>query len=146
MANFMPILSDHRFVAPTVGVQDNVVENYFTGDDLENVYIKVHNSANGLNAVIFENGSSNYRQLDRYFIKVKGINILNEDAIEPIDISSRYVKSATVNADGNGSTVSYVGDTKNDPTLIAPNDTAYYAVHGAIMNEALLLLNLPMIS
>lgn len=142
MANFMPILSDHRFVAPTVGVQDNVVENYFTGDDLENVYIKVHNSANGLNAVIFENGSSNYRQLDRYFIEVKDINILNEDAIEPIDISSRYVKSATVNADGNGSTVSYVGDTKNDPTLIAPNDTAYYAVYGAIMNEGVVTAEL----
>lgn len=141
MANFMPILSDHRFVAPTVGVDKNVIEGYYTGDDLENAYIKVHNSANGLNAVIFENGSSNYRQLDRYFIEVKDVAILNE-ADASVDVSTRYIKTSTINSDGKGSTVTYAGDPSNDPTLIAPNDNAYYAITGAINNEGVVTAQL----
>lgn len=135
MANFMPILSDHRFEAPTVGIDGNVIEGYYVGDDLDNVYIKVHNAANGLNAVIFENGSSNYRQLDRYFIDVKGIQVLNENYLEEIDINSRYIRVP-------GETITYAGDPKNDPTLIAPNDNAYYALNGAIDNEGVATVKL----
>lgn len=141
IANFMPILSDHRFVAPTIGVEGNVIEGYFAGDDLENAYIKVHNSSNGLNAVIFENGSSNYRQLDRYFIKVNSISVLNEDATDPVDVNVRYVKTAGVDAAGKGY-VTYEGDPNNDPTMLKPNDNAYYALTGAILNNGVVTLKL----
>lgn len=135
IANFMPILSDHRFIAPTVGLDGNVIEGYFAGDDVENAYIKVHNAANGLNAVIFENGSSNYRQLDRYFIEVSGIKILNNDNAEFIDVDTRYVRVP-------GETITYAGDSKNDPHVIAPNDNAYYALTGAVLNDGVATVEL----
>lgn len=141
MANFMPILSDHRFVAPTIGIDGNVIEGYYTGDSLDNVYLKVHNSSNGLNAVIFENGSSNYRQLDRYFIRVNSVSVVNENDTDPVDVNVRYLKTAGVDAEGHGY-VTYAGDPSNDPTLLKPNDTAYYALTGIINNDGVVTLKL----
>lgn len=128
MANFMPILSDHTFKAPEVKSTSNVVEGYW-GEELSGLenrpYIEVKNAANGLNAAIFRNGSDTPSQLSRYFIKVNGIEVVGESA--KVHTDTRYQRVT-------GKVITYSPDPNKQTDLIAPNESAYYAIDGMIEN------------
>ncbi len=137
MAGFMPILSDHQFKAPEVSSTSNVIEGYYSSDlaEAENPpYIEIKNAANGLNAAIFENGSDQPIQLDRYFIRVEGIRIVDEDAAV-VDIDTRYKMVP-------GQTVTYAVDPDNETKFIAPNESAYYKLSGYIFTPGVATVEL----
>jgi len=123
MAGFMPILSEHQFKAPEVTTgEHNAIENCAAGDDVS-AFVEVKNMADGLNSAIFKNGAKEPVQLDRYFIRVKGISVVGEEYAE-IDPSVRYRR-----VPGKEITYSIDGDKVTD--VIAPNESAYYQLAGA---------------
>lgn len=122
IVGFIPQLGESKFTSPDVKFSSDIMEGLYEGDDILDMYVGVKNIAQGLNGVIFNDGSSTPTQLPRYFIEVTGIECANDSNIT-VDKDSRYNRIP-------GKTITYTPDTKNAAATIAPGATAYYPIEG----------------